>query len=273
MKIIIKDKNGETRIIWILLLSLIMFFVSIFGMNLIFLNLFPSNKILGYALYAISSCIISIFGTQFISRNAFKKERIKFIDFNLKQATLKNISKGFLFGFFLSVIWILSGFIIGEFNIRYNGFNVEVFVVSFLAYLAVGVAEECTFRGLIDTAFSKFGPLIGIFASAIIFASLHSEEGLSVFLERVAMGVLFSILMRKTNSLSFVIGVHIFYNFSLTAIIGLEETGSKTLFSTLVNSTSHFWVGSSDDGSPLLIIIALIISIILFLNKKKKIIG
>lgn len=271
MKKILKDKNGEMRIIWVVLLSLALFIVGNFGTFILFNRLFPSNKTLTFGCYALSVSLIFVFSTKFIAKAAFNKERTDFIDLNFKKRTINKFAKGLLFGFLFSILWIFVGFILEQFDITYNGFDSEVFIVSFLCYLGVGIAEECTFRGLIDTTFSKYGPFVGIFASALIFAYIHNgfEEGIYVFIERVAMGVLFSLLMRQTNSLMMVIGAHTFYDFSLTAIIGLDD-GKRPLFTTLYSDKTTLGLSSTDVASLLLTISALTVSLIIFIMMKKK---
>lgn len=271
MKVILKDKNNEVRVLWVVLISIVNFFVSIVGMNLLFLSLFPNNKILGYGLYCAAACTLSIVVTRFIGNYSFAKDRLQNMDFLFGKGLLSKITSGFIIGLVTNGVWALICWYLGQLEIMYNGFNLEVFVISFFAYLAVAVVEECTFRGLIDTAFSKFGSVVGILSSSTMFAFMHGgfEEGGLAFIERFAFGILFSLLMRRTHSLIFVVSAHFSHNFVYTAIAGIGETGRKTLFSTLFTSKANFLAGSVDDGSLILILVLMaLVCITLFQMSK-----
>ncbi|HEU4963252.1 MAG TPA: CPBP family intramembrane glutamic endopeptidase [Bacilli bacterium] len=77
--------------------------------------------------------------------------------------------------------------------------------------LIAPLGEELLFRGVLQsTLTAKWGPLLGVLASAFCFALIHVD--LVLFLPIFLMGILFAVLYRITGTLWAPIWMHIFNN-------------------------------------------------------------
>lgn len=270
MKKMFFDHNGEMRILWVAIIAIVNFYVCIVGVNVLMTAIIP-NKMLATILYALVSCTLCYFVT-----NAIAKRFSRRLNFSIDLFTFKRIGRMLLFGVLIGVItnfaWLFLSLMTNELVFSYNGFDFEIIIGTLLVYIPVGFVEECTFRGLIDNSFSKFGNIIGIVASALIFSSLHMEFTPLLFLERFVFGLLFSVLMRVSKSLILVIAAHIMHNFGNAAILGIGDTTGDTIFTTLFKHKDNFLVGDVEAGSIILILIILVLlgSTIYYAKRKQR---
>lgn len=90
-----------------------------------------------------------------------------------------------------------------------------------LSFLFLGIltplGEELFFRGVVTTVLLRYGPLVGVIGSTVVFALLHGEPILMI--SAVLVGLPAAELRRRTNSLWPGVALHIV--FDLISCIGL----------------------------------------------------
>ena len=111
----------------------------------------------------------------------------------------------------VGVIWVLvdpeQAAALGEINDLLLG-NVDTLGEWFILAVASGVGEEILFRGSLQ-------PVFGIVPTALLFAIVHVQYGLSPITAAVfIIGLILGLLRRKTNTTT-TIFVHFSYNFLL----------------------------------------------------------
>ena len=75
------------------------------------------------------------------------------------------------------------------------------------------VVEELLFRGVIFKSLKKYGPLLAILLSSLLFAMYHLNPMQLVY--QFVMGVVFSVVYLKTNNLLYPIILHFVNNFAI----------------------------------------------------------
>ena len=85
------------------------------------------------------------------------------------------------------------------------------------------IAEEVFFRGFVYNAVKKkFGIMVSVFSTAIIFSLLHAH--IVGFLPIMVLGVLLAYLYEKTGSLVAPITVHIIHNMGMVVLVFIIRT-------------------------------------------------
>jgi len=141
--------------------------------------------------------------------------------------------------------------------------------LAFPAALVAGqtAAEELFFRGWLQPILSaRWGGIVGLIASALIFAGAHAAGGLTPlsFLNDALAGLVFGLLAARTGGLAAPFAAHFAWNFCEAHVFGTLPTASAlgTAF------TVHFagpplWTGGAEGfNGALSATIALILAVV-----------
>lgn len=148
-----------------------------------------------------------------------------------KKNIIKNLLIGSLIGF--SILTISLGILLLSNNITIN-FSKTTFDSVFLIFVSsviVGSWEELYFRGFINTLFTNYGISFNltVIFSSVIFTVAHiisfnpAETSYFWLLGILFMGILFSILYEKFNSIFVPIGLHIIWDFISFGLVGRND--------------------------------------------------
>ncbi|MBU2664550.1 CPBP family intramembrane metalloprotease [Actinoplanes bogorensis] len=94
-----------------------------------------------------------------------------------------------------------------------------VTVILSLLFLAVltPIGEEFLFRGVVTTALLRYGALVGVIGSAVIFALMHGLNG--VFVTALVVGLIAAELRRRSGSVWPGVVVHVTNNLLAQALV------------------------------------------------------
>ncbi|MGL5808663.1 MAG: lysostaphin resistance A-like protein [Nocardioides sp.] len=126
-------------------------------------------------------------------------------------------------------------------------------VIAFLTPLQAA-GEEYVFRGYLTQAFGgAFGSAAAVAVPAVLFALAHGlEQGLPVFLDRLAFGVIAGVLVLRTGGLEAGIAMHVLNNWlafgfglafgDMSTTLNPEQGRWLDTVPTLVQSLAYFWL-------------------------------
>ncbi|MFC7327104.1 CPBP family intramembrane glutamic endopeptidase [Marinactinospora rubrisoli] len=123
---------------------------------------------------------------------------------------------------FISAITTLTGFDSDPQGMYYDaaGGGVLPLILTF-AFLAVltPIGEEFLFRGVVTNALLRYGPVVGVLSSSLIFAVFH---GVNIILPAaVVVGVIAAEMMRRSGSIWPAVAVHAVNNTALPLLVML----------------------------------------------------
>ncbi len=125
-----------------------------------------------------------------------------------------------------------------ESSALYSSQSVDVgsslLVTLFVTALLPAVVEEMMTRGLIQGAFNKFSPFLGLAISAVIFGALHVSIQVVPF--ALFVGVLFGVIRQVTGNLIYTIVLHFLFNASSAIMIFYDVNTSTTWGALIVRS-------------------------------------
>ncbi|KRE69409.1 CPBP family intramembrane glutamic endopeptidase [Paenibacillus sp. Soil750] len=146
----------------------------------------------------------------------------------------RRFGEGFLWGAVLItlsslVIWLFGGihFVQVEWSLS-KGYAIGG---SFLLFIGVAINEELFARGYLQGLVkNRFGPIIAVGVSTIVFALLHSfNPGMWTtalpFINILLAGLLMGLCRELTGSLWMPIGLHLAWNFMQGCIFGFDVSG------------------------------------------------
>lgn len=103
-----------------------------------------------------------------------------------------------------------------------SGGVMSLLIATLLIGVVVPLGEELLFRGVLTTAFLRYGPFVGVVGGAFIFALLH---GISiVFPAAVIAGLVAGEIYRRSGSVWPAVVVHVVYNLPTIPVMVLAET-------------------------------------------------
>jgi hypothetical protein len=146
-------------------------------------------------------------------------------------------------------------------------------VLALLPSLAVGLAEELSFRGYIFQTLGERTPVwIAALLTGIIFGVLHfslSGFGVSFVLSVIVISTMFIALRFATGSLWFPIGFHGAWDWTQTYLVGLSTAGAPGYNPALVQvrvSGPALWIGNGfaiEGGLLFILLSSLVLAIAL----------
>lgn len=100
-----------------------------------------------------------------------------------------------------------------------SGGMMSLLTATFLIGIVVPIGEELLFRGVLTTVLLRYGSLIGVIGSAVVFALLH---GISiVFPAAVVLGLVAGEIYRRSRSIWPAVVVHTVYNLPTVPVMVL----------------------------------------------------
>ena len=250
MKKILKDTHGELRIGFGLLLALVTMYTPVLIIGGISFMLFGAdNPVLAQLMMGIAGTPLVVLVTRYLLQKNFKQEHFITFDFITKDVVIKLV-KGFIFGALLICLEMGILYMCGFISIQYQGLPIIQIIAGFATFLGMATIEECTSRGIVDSAFEKFGTPVAIICSAIFFTVIHQDLWMDFSLVRMfelfLMGITLSVIMHATRSIAFVTGFHMAINVTSAVIFGYGST--VAVFSTTLLQTNVF-TGTADGAS------------------------
>jgi len=255
-----KNKNGEIRSGWSLLLSLALFFLVQFVVALVLGIIFGLQVGLDYQLNnteayieslqqlveaPLTKCIIYtlMIGLLFLLFRQLYKRPIRQMGFHAT-GWGPQLMLGGLFGTVMCALSVVILLVTGTAhltNINGAGILQGSFWIGLVFYGFVGFNEEQLSRGFMMTALKTTrNKWAIIFVPAVLFGLLHAANpNVSIFsLINIALiGVLFAYLFIKTGRLWAPIGFHFAWNFVQGYIFGLPVSGTDIPSSALLSTT------------------------------------
>ena len=171
----------------------------------------------------------------------FEKHKANDIPFSrIAQDTAKGLGVGFCF--FLSVVLIMM--LLGLYRIDSIGTDKPLEIISaFFLFLLVGTGEEIIFRGVLFRWIDeKWGFVVALIASSLIFGFIHISESNATLWSSVAIaveaGLLLGAAYKYSGTLWFPIGIHWAWNFTQGNIFGFEVSGNDAGAALLKSTVS-----------------------------------
>ncbi|MDO4944490.1 MAG: type II CAAX endopeptidase family protein [Ruminococcus sp.] len=132
-------------------------------------------------------------------------------------------------GMIICLVVCFTAIISGNLVLKYNHFYTFTVLMTFISAIVQASAEELLFRGfLVEKLVNNYSMKMAVITSGILFSVLHAfNPGVTVLaiLNITIVGFAFSALAVAFNSLYFIIGVHIAWNFTEEIILGLPNSG------------------------------------------------
>ena len=229
--------------------------------------------------------LLNLFGTGILTaaliiNTKISKEKTVTLGFT-KHDILKEYSKGILIGIVTMCSVVLIGILTKSMTFTFNPdflkkSSIIVFVLSFIGFLIQGMSEEVFVRGyfLVQTARKKKNVNKAVYATAILFASLHLfNEGITFlsFINLILFGILAAVIFIKTGNIWQVSAFHSIWNFLQGNVFGILVSGqslNNSLFICKFNKNMTLLNGGTFGAEGGLIVTVVYSIIILYLLKK-----
>nr|WP_255429096.1 CPBP family intramembrane glutamic endopeptidase [Saccharibacter sp. 17.LH.SD] len=194
-----------------------------------------------------------------------------------------HVINGILWGlgcatFLIGFIWALGGY---HFHIAAPSFGKGVVHLCEYAvtFLIVGATEESMFRGYFHHQLNRvFGFWVASIVTSILFGAIHLPGGTPLWgaVEAGIAGFVFCMMLWRTGSMAFPIGFHAAWDWTQSALFGVNDSGHAAAGALLrVETTGPYWITGGSDGpeaSALCFLLFVVITFLL-LRKPKKILG
>jgi len=250
---IFKNKHGELRSGWMLVLVALVFIflqlivlliygtiMPIFGVNVNY------DEIQFSPLYNTIAYSLSIGGMLFLFWLVYKRPLIQ-IGF-YSNGWLKHLLFGGLGGIVFITLQVLILLITGAGrieNVNLSAFSDGLFLSALLLFLFVGFFEEILTRGVMMTALKTTRNIwFIILIPSAIFGLMHAlNDNVTIYslFNLMLAGILFSYLFIKTGRLWAPIGLHITWNIFLGNVFGIYVSGISIPSIIKVEFTGPDW--------------------------------
>lgn len=230
-------------------------------------------------LLIIYSTALTLFLAYIFARKVLKRDKIslglvddkKFISY----------AKGILLGFsLLSLIaLILKSLGFAEIVTNKTDLNIKLFLIFIPAWMIQGFEEEFLMRAILMNQMAGRGKIIlAMVANSLIFSILHlGNLGFSpmAFINIFLVGMIFSLLFYKEDSIYISAGAHSFWNMTMAniygvAVSGFSQSGANILKTTLKGRDLISGAEFGLEGSIVTSLVLAIVLIILISNIRKK---
>jgi len=241
-----------------------------------FVDIKDVNRLMLFKLF-----ITIIPGVFFILYPLFVQKRpLSGIGFNTTRVNpFREYIKGLLIGSLMLTVAILADVAVGGTSFTgFGGVSVLPYILlSFFGYMIQGMEEEIFSRGFLMVSISRRYPVwAGILTNSVLFGMMHiMNHGVTFIstLNTILVGILFSLIFLKRDSIWMVGAIHSAWNFFQSNIFGQSTSGMATvtsLFKMDVPSGSSWITGGSYGVEASIITTILETVIILYLIFKKK---
>lgn len=222
------------------------------------------------------SLLLFLFGGKFLLKHSYNS-----LGFSFKRF-FKEYPKGILIGLAMFSLCVFIGVAIGEQTLTYNSqpFSWVMWFAFFGLFFVQGMSEEVIFRSFaLSEISSKWGLIVGLIASNILFALFHAMNGGAGFMAIFNMflfGLAMSLIYYYTQNIWVSSAVHSIWNFAEGNIYGISISGHKSFSETIFNSKvtgSNFLTGGEFglEGGIICsigLIIAMVVMVYVWKNKK-----
>ena len=263
--VIFKNKYGEFRSGWAIVLSLVIMYVSQIAAALV--QMVIMIVMYGMDEYPYWTVSVGVSSTMTIIVYLFEiaaamllfyliyKRPIRQMGFG-KINWMKQLLLGGLYGLALMAIIVLILVLTGNAYITDVDFGRIItleFIMGFLVYVCVGFYEEILCRGFMMTALkSTRNKWVIILLPSVIFGLLHMlNPNVTVFsiVNIVLVGIIFSYLMIKTGRIWASIGFHITWNFFQGNVFGIPVSGTEDFSLMETVFTGNTWITGGAFGA------------------------
>ena len=212
--------------------------------------------------------LVSLFYCRVIERRPLASMGVTF-----DRKSLPSLLLGLLFGLLMLGSAFLISYGTGAVTVAWGSADVKILILSFLAYLVVGSAEEFLCRGyLMPSLCNATSPISAILISALFFSLMHiSNPGFSAVaaLNIFLFGILLGFLVLRTGNIWIACGLHAAWNFTEGALFGMPISGTATGRSLLVSTLAEGRVttngGEFGPEGGVAVTVILLLAFILFL--------
>lgn len=230
------------------------------------------NKMIILLLSTLGELLAGLIFLKFIWKKSLAYVWIK------KEKSFAYFSKGFLLGFIQISIFLIINLALA--NVSFKSVNKDILNIYFILYLIgfiiQSTSEEFLVRGLLMKYLSeKFSTKIALFVPAILFGLLHlANPGVTLVstINTMLVGILYGIMLLKTENLLFTCGAHSAWNFTMGIVYGLPVSGlgdMKHLFTfDFINKKALGGIYGPE--GTFLVCIILFVSILYFYFYKKR---
>lgn len=197
--------------------------------------------------------------------------------------TGKNFGKfygaGIILGIVMMSLVFTLLFITGKVTVNGIGIPAEstlTFIFSLLMWIPQGAAEEVMFRGFmiprIKKIFTRYGSIIAIILSSLLFSAFHCFNGgfsfvalLNIFL----LAVLFALIYEKTGSIVITCAAHTMWNMFQGNIYGLSVSGNASVPALI--STNYTGSAFGPEGTlEATVVIVIALAVFAALNLRRR---
>lgn len=193
---------------------------------------------------------------------------------------LRQLLLGCLYGILMISLVVLVLVVSGSAHITDIDFSRIItlkFLMSFIFFIFVGFFEEILCRGYMMTALKTTrNKWVVVLCPAVIFGLLHAlNPNVTIFsiINIVIVGVIFGYLMIKTGRLWAPIGLHITWNFFQGTIFGIPVSGTKdfSLMETVFTGKEWFTGGEfgAEGGAVCTVVMLLFLAYVHFFVKSQ----
>ncbi|MEW9699180.1 lysostaphin resistance A-like protein [Paenibacillus sp. SI8] len=257
-----------------IVLSIIAAVITIAGQPSLMSDPMAIAKDAAFVQMAQWSQIIGFIGGVFISYAIFERRKGWPLGLNTKRLWSR-FGEGFLAGVILitascGLIWLFGG--VKLISVHGSAAISLDMLLGFLLFIGVGMNEELFSRGYLQGLVQvRFGTVIAVAVSTILFAFLHSNnpgmwDSPLPIINLLLAGLLFGVSRVSTGGLWMPIGMHLSWNFFQGNVYGFDVSGTRTVSifqmeksgSTVISGGSFGAEGSLVTTVILLVGIALI---------------
>ena len=158
-----------------------------------------------------------------------EKSNLQALYFCKEKERPKMLVFGALSGVSLCFLAVLVAVFHKDLSFEFHEIDFGIIMLVLLSLIIQGCAEEMLFRGyLLNGILEMYSPRLAILASGMLFGIAHIFNPGITFLggfNIIIAGIAFSYIAIKLNSLSFVIAMHIMWNFTQEVVFGLPNSG------------------------------------------------
>lgn len=150
----------------------------------------------------------------------------------------RDLALGLLVGGVFVCVAVLPGVLAGGTRFTFSGEGValvaDTLLVSLVIFLVSAASEEALFRGYpLQTVLRSLPAWVALVVPALLFAAVHLDNPNVVrgytFLNTVLAGVWLTVAYIRTRSLWFPLGVHMGWNWTMGALLGIPVSGITQL--------------------------------------------
>ncbi len=220
--------------------------------------------------------LLFLFGGRYLLKHSYNSLGFSFKTF------FTEYPKGILIGLAMFSLCVFMGVAIGEHMLTYNTtpFSWVMWFAFFGLFFVQGMSEEVIFRSfLFSEISSKWGTIVGLIVSSVLFGLFHGMNGGAGFMPLFNMflfGLAMALIYYYTRNIWVSSAVHSIWNFAEGNIYGISISGHKAFPETIFHSKvtgSQFVTGGAFglEGGIICsigLIIAMAVMVYVWKNKK-----